>query len=394
MKTELTIILNTHMPYVLGKDALFSEPENWLFEAITETYIPLFSILSQWRAEQFEGKKIILSMTPCLVEQLLHCRERYIQYLEILHKIAQFEVERSQNKSLFNQYQKNPQDLSSEQLNLLNKSSQAYVQRINQALKFMADHDLMDFLKKLLTNKLTHVELWTSSPNHNFLPFFKQQTSDHFVQRGVELFENTFDRKPDGFWLPECAYMPGVENSLLKAGISKTAMALNAIEPYHSNLKSGIYQYNDLQVLIHDFRIAMNIWQAPSDTLPSNPVYREFYRDIGHDVRPEYFDNLGIVLPKQNGQTKAVWTGIKHFAGSGSEIPLGAKRIYDIDAARQQARQDVPTFLSILDNSRDLVYDQKNFILAFDTELFGHWWHEGLWWLENLLQYDLNEKGA
>ena len=54
---ELSIILNTHMPHVLGQDQVFDEPENWLFEAITETYIPLFTALSEWDEENLLERK-------------------------------------------------------------------------------------------------------------------------------------------------------------------------------------------------------------------------------------------------------------------------------------------------------------------------------------------------
>jgi len=391
MTTDLTIILNTHMPYVLGERELFCEPENWLFEAITETYIPLFLTLSRWAPERFEGKKIVISMTPCIVDQLLNCRERYVKYLEIMQKIAYFEVERSQNISLYNKFQKNKETLSEEQLALINASSRAYVDRIEQAIEFMSNHELLAFLTQLIDNKLSHVELWTSAPNHNFLPFFDKSTNRHFARRGVALFEKAFNRSPDGFWLPECAYMPGIEDCLINAGINQTALAINALEAYQPDLKSGVYDYQDLKLLIHDFRLAMHIWQSPADTLPSNPVYREFYRDVGLDVRPDYFEHLGISLSKQQQDKGIVWTGIKHYAGSGSHIPLGEKSIYDAEAASKQARLDAPKFLDILNQDRHLVHDRKTFIMAFDTELFGHWWHEGVEWLDALLQYDFSK---
>src|SRR5687768_5867613 len=86
------LLLNTHMPQVLGQGPLFDEPENWLFEALTETYIPLFRMLERGAGRRFPGR-IILSFTPCLLHQLEACGERYVGYLRILQRIATFELE-------------------------------------------------------------------------------------------------------------------------------------------------------------------------------------------------------------------------------------------------------------------------------------------------------------
>ena len=107
-------------------------------------------------------------------------------------------------------------------------------------------------------------------------------------------------------------------------------------------MKSGVYKYKDLEVLVHDYRLSMYIWQAPTETLPSNPVYREFYRDLGLDVTPKYFRDLAIeIAPQRQGH---VWTGFKYFANSGSQVDLGHKSLYDVTAAEKQAVQGRTTF--------------------------------------------------
>ena len=389
MQTDLTIILNTHMPYVLGRGSLFEEPENWLFEAITETYIPLLNALQEWKPERHSGKKIILCITPCLLNQLINCKERYIQYLLIMQKISVFEMERTQTEASYNRYEKWSSDLSEESMRCLRQSASIYLKRIDDALNFVANNEFVDVLKKITQTKSSHVELWTSSPNHNFLPFFDKKTSSYFIRRGVDLFEEAFNRPPDGFWLPECAFRPGIEEGLLTAGIRQTALTPHAIEVYHPEIKSGVYRHGDLQLLIHDFRLAAHIWKTELDTLPSNPVYREFYRDMGLDVSENYFKDAGIDIPAS--PHRAVWTGIKYHAITGYKTELGTKKIYNHALAKSQSLADAKSFFKILDTKRDLVYDNKSFILAFDTELFGHWWHEGISWLEYVLDHDLGE---
>lgn len=392
MQTNLTIIFNTHMPHVISTGELFDEPENWLFEAITETYIPLFRVLANWDHKLYQGKKVIFSMTPCLFNQLANCKDRYIEYLKIMQKIAIAETERSLTSSMFTQYERWNNTYTDEQMQNINDSAHWYLKRINDSLDFMKNHDIVEFLKDLVSNKSSHIELWTSTPDHNFLPFFEKKTSDYFIQRGVDLFTEVFGRQPDGFWLPECAFRPGVEDGLIKAGIRQTALTPHAIEVYHPEIKSGLYQHGDLKLLVHDYRLAMHIWKTEFDTFPSNHIYREFYRDMGFDVAATYFDEIGVKIPeKRRGK---VWTGIKYHASTDGKRGLGYKNTYDIAAARKQVIADAATFYDVLEKKRDLVYDRKNFILAFDTELFGHWWHEGVFWLENVLNHDLTVKAG
>ena len=386
MQTDLTVILNTHMPYVLGDGHIFEEPENWLFEAITETYIPLFRVLDRWDPRRNDGKKIIFSITPCLLSQLIDCKDRYTEYLLIMQKIAAFETERTQSAALYNRYEKWGGDLSAEDMCNLNRSAHLYLSRINDALDFIQDNDFVHFLKKIMNRNSSGMEFWTSSPNHNFLPFFEKKTADYFIQRGVDRFVDVFNRKPDGFWLPECAFLPGIEEGLLKAGVRQTALTPHAVEAYHADIKSGIYRFGDLQVLIHDFRLGVHIWKTDIDTLPSNPVYREFYRDMGLDVVSNYYQDAGIDI--SHWRRSAAWTGIKYHAITGYKVELGSKKIYSAEAAELQVTCDAKAFFDILNEKRGYTYDQKSFILAFDTELFGHWWHEGISWLGQVLDYD------
>jgi len=376
------------MPNVLGDGQIFAEPENWLFEAITETYIPLFKALSRWDPKTHPGKKIVFSMTPCLVDQLIRCRERYIRYLHVMKKIACFEVERTSSAELFARHERWGNSFTSEDFKLFNKTATTYVDRINEALTFMENHELIPFMRKVAAEKPDNIELWTSTPDHNFLPFFNSSTQEHLIKQGVERFAEVFQQEPDGMWLPECAFRPGVEKHLVSAGIKQTALTPHAIGVFHPDIKSGIYQHEDLSILVHDHRLSMHLWKMPEDTLPSNPVYREFYRDVGMDVTAQYFKDLGIAL--NESQSEGVWTGIKYLACSTSDVKLASKPAYDPAIGEKQAQEDATKFVKIMDEKRVHAFDQRSMIVAFDTELFGHWWHEGVQWLDNLLHHDLD----
>ncbi len=66
---------------------------------------------------------------------------------------------------------------------------------------------------------------------------------------------------------------------------------------------------------------------------------------------------------------------------------MGQKTLYAPRYAQSKLANQVREFDRILERNRALSNDERTFIFAFDTELFGHWWHEGVDWLSNLLQY-------
>lgn len=377
---NLVIIFNTHIPYVLKDKDIFNEQENWIFESITETYIPLFEVLSELNTFNLNGNKAVLSFTPCTIQQLVEGKERYLKYLYLLKNIALAEIDRTTSLDKYNKRQKNKQNLSDEELKSLNATARFYLERTEKSINFYENNDVLEVIKNL-----KNVQLWTSTPNHNFLPIYNEETAEYFVKRGVEDFEKNFGRMPDGFWLPECGFYPGIEKILTRNGINSTSLNINSIGFFTGNEKSGIYKYDNLKLYVHDFRLCKYLWKAPKKTIPSQPVYREFYRDLGFDVYPEYLTGLGLPIPDKRKDT-GVWTGFKYFAVSEHGTSLGDKVIYNIDKAKEQVKKDAVHFFNLLEENRQLVHDYQTFVMAFDTEFFGHWWMEGPWWLKEVFK--------
>ncbi|MEO1054397.1 MAG: hypothetical protein AAFX87_27410 [Bacteroidota bacterium] len=390
MNKEVIFILNTHMPYVLNDGPIFQEKENWLFEAITETYIPLFKAFESWNPAVEGGKKMIFSMTPCLFNQLVEGKQRYLDYLDVMEKIGTYEVERTSSAHEYNRFLKNKVDISDEQLRLVHDMAHFYLRRVQESRVFWESRNIASYLKDLFQRKSKGIDVWTSCPYHNFIPFFEGKTVDHLIKRGVEEFEKTFDRKPDGFWMPECAYFPGTEAYMEKHGIGATALTVPGIGAYTGTDKSGIYRHNNLDIYAHDYRLSMYLWKAPDTTFPSDGPYREFFRDVGLDMEPEYFKHIGVEV--HTGKARNAWTGYKYFAITGQDIDLGFKTLYDRNAASRKLREHIVAFDKILEDNRGFSNDGKTFIVAFDTELFGHWWHEGVEWLSLLMQYQFEKE--
>ena len=386
MNKNIVFILNTHMSYVLDKGGpIFQERENWLFEAITETYIPLFKALEAWDPIEQPGKKIVFTMTPCLFNQLIEGKDRYLAYLDVMEKIGEYEIERTSSPAKFNSFLKFKGDIPAERVALVHQAAHFYLNRVRESRKFWESINVAEYMADLFERKSAGMDVWTSCPFHNFIPFFEGRSVDHFIGRGVEEFQKAFNRMPDGFWMPECAFYPGTEKYMVKHGVKATAITIPGIGAYTGKDKSGIYTHNGLDIYAHDYRLSMYLWKAPDSTLPADGAYREFFRDLGLDMEPEYFDHIGVKVHR--GPAGHAWTGYKYFAITADNVDLGYKKFYDVEAAKKKVSEHVIEFDQILDEHRALTYDNETFVMAFDTELYGHWWHEGVDWLGQLLQY-------
>ena len=96
MQGYLSIILHAHLPFVRHPEHDKFLEESWLFEAVTETYLPLIQIFENWRRDQLPAH-ITLSLSPTLCAMLLDpllCT-RYAQHLDSLIDLAEKEIQRT-----------------------------------------------------------------------------------------------------------------------------------------------------------------------------------------------------------------------------------------------------------------------------------------------------------
>src|SRR5437870_5853315 len=92
----LALVLHAHLPFVRHPEHEKFLEENWLFEAITETYIPLLQMLEGWRRQEMEGP-LTLTLTPTLCSMLQDSllQDRYARHLNELIELAEKEVLRT-----------------------------------------------------------------------------------------------------------------------------------------------------------------------------------------------------------------------------------------------------------------------------------------------------------
>src|SRR5437879_3796505 len=90
------LVLHAHLPFVRHPEHEKFLEENWLFEAITESYIPLIQVMDGWLRDGMESR-LTLTLTPTLCSMLLDpfLQDRYLRHLNELIDLAEKETHRT-----------------------------------------------------------------------------------------------------------------------------------------------------------------------------------------------------------------------------------------------------------------------------------------------------------
>ena len=252
-------------------------------------------------------------------------------------------------------------------------------------------NDYIELYKKDITSGFKYffnqgnLLLITSAATHAFLPNFSEYPEVIRAQivTAVDSFRRVFSVRPEGIWLPECGYYPGLENILKESGIKFYISSAHGVMYSDDIPEKGVFApvscKNGVTVFPREKESCRDIW-SPTDGYPGDVVYREFYRDIGFDLPIDY------IRPYIQDDDIRVNTGFKYFAITGTE----EKGLYDPQKAEKKLDEHVDNFLynreKMLSNMADLFQDRPAlFTCPYDAELFGHWWFEGPQFIEKLL---------
>src|SRR5947209_7793484 len=195
-KGYLQLVLHAHLPYVRHPEYDRFLEERWLFEAVTETYIPLIKFFDQLRDENTPFK-LTLSISPTLANMLEDplLRERCVRHLDLSIGLAEKECERTRHWQDVN-------SLSWMYKRLFEEARHTFVERCGtrliSAFKEYADAG--------------NLELITCAGTHGFLPLLSSEPSSVRAQvfTAVHEHERIFGKKPKGMWVPERAYYPDI----------------------------------------------------------------------------------------------------------------------------------------------------------------------------------------
>jgi 1,4-alpha-glucan branching enzyme len=206
------------------------------------------------------------------------------------------------------------------------------------------------------------------------------------VEVGVALYREAFGRSPAGFWLPECAYAPGIDHLLHDAGISWVILESHGVLASSPRPWSGLHRPirlpGGVAAFGRDRESGRQVWSSTSG-YPGDPAYRELYRDLGFDSPYEH------IHPFQHDDGIRRNVGIKYHRVTG-KVELHEKEIYDVPRAKaraaEHARHFVESRVAQIEALLAAGAQAPCIVAPYDCELFGHWWYEGPWFLEGVFR--------
>jgi 1,4-alpha-glucan branching enzyme len=380
MNGTATFVLHTHLPYcrLAGR---WPHGEEWLHEAMLECYVPLVRAFQQLATDGIGPLGVTMNITPILAEQLADAtiREHFRDYMA-------GQIGRAQGD--------------------LHRFKQAGDPRASTAAFHLERYvGLQGYYERELAGDLLHaladleacgaLEIATSAATHAYLPLLSSDDAVRFqIETGMRSHRRLFGRGPRAFWLPECAYRPGLEEHLEAAGVrvffaethlvaggqargktageplagmyrgTPAAISTPVRESLGSTFEAYTVGQSDVAVLARNERTGMQVWSA-AHGYPGDSAYREFH--------------------KKDDQS-----GLRYWRVTGADVGLGEKDLYGPRAAAQQARQHAQHFHGVvreeLGGYEAAGGDEGILVSAYDTELFGHWWLEGVQWLATTIR--------
>lgn len=370
----LVLLLHAHLPFVRHPEEESLLEEIWLYEAISETYLPLLRVLNRLEADGVPFR-LALSISPTLTAMLQDelLQERYLAYCDRLIDLASHELERTRDHPQFRAMAKRYHELH---VTNRREFAETYERDVTRGFDYHY--------------KRGRIELLATAATHAYLPLYIQHPSavDAQIRVGVESHLRVFGKAPRGFWLPECGYAPGIEDYLADHGIRYFLVATHGLVFAGERPDAGVYAPmrcpNGLAVFGRDHASSNAVWSA-DEGYPSDISYRDFYRDIGHDLPMSY---IGRYLP---GGRLRMNTGFKYHAVTGK---TDQKLPYDPDKAARKVREHAENFVyhqtKRVHRLGQLMHSDRCVppVIAtpFDAELFGHWWYEGLDWLDAVVR--------
>ncbi len=300
-KGYLSLVLHGHLPYVRHPEHEDFLEEDWLYEAITETYIPLISVFEKLLDDKIDFR-ITMTLSPSLISMLMDplLQDRYLKHINKLIELAHKEIERTTWQPQF-------QHLAIMYLNQFCKAREVFERY---------DRNLVNAFKKI--QDAGKLEIITCGATHGYFPLMDicRESVKAQVMTAVNHYERVFGRKPKGIWLPECGYYPGHDQIFHEAGIRYFFSDAHGVLHGTPRPKYGVFapvycKTSGVACFGRDLESSKQVWSS-IEGYPGDYNYREFYRDIGFDLEFDYIKPY--ILP----DGVRINTGIKYYRITGN----------------------------------------------------------------------------
>lgn len=367
---QLVVVLNAHLPFVRHAGVENVPQEQWLYQAITESYIPLLDVFGTLERDRVPIR-LTLSLSPALLGMLADplLRTRYLGHLDALVELAEREERRTRADARFH------------------RVAEMYLARFCRARTLFLDEWQRDLIAAFRAyQECGALEIITSAATHGFLPLLTPSPAGVRAQIHVAASEyrRFFGGSPLGFWLPECGYEPGLDAELARAGFRYFFVDTHGLAHATPRPVYGVYAPvvcdSGVAVFGRDPESTKTLC-SPSDGYPANVWYRDFHLDLASEQGAPLHPSVLATGPPP------AYAGLKYHRNTG---PTEDKDVYDPERATAQAHADAEHFvaarLAQLEWLGRTMDRPPVIVCLYDAELFGRGWFEGPLWLEHVFR--------
>ncbi len=341
------IVLHTHLPW-LAHHGAWPVGEEWLHQAWSSSYLPVVDMLQRLADE---GRRNLLTMgiTPVLMAQL---DDPYV--LREFHTWLGFWQARAEG--LAQRREPHLRDHASYEFRA--------AQRALQMFEAGWEHGASPVLRGLVDDGV--VELLGGPATHPFQPLLDDRVASFSLRTGLDDAVLRFGRRPVGVWAPECGHRPGLEQLYASAGIERFLVDGPSMERAGRSTGAA-WSVGDTDVVAfgRDLDVTYRVW-SPNASYPAGADYRDFHT----------YDHK---------------SGFRPYRVTGVQVEPAEKLPWDPAAAQTIVERDAADFVSVVRARLEELLRAREgrpglVVVAYDTELFGHWWHEGPRFLELVLR--------
>jgi 1,4-alpha-glucan branching enzyme len=333
------LVLHSHLPW-LAHHGRWPVGEEWLYQAWAHAYLPVLDVVQRLAVE---GRRnlVTLGVTPVLAAQLddPYCLRGAHDWLGGWLLRAHGAAPRLP-------------DLAAREHRLATAAIGLFERDWR--------HGASPLLRRL--SDAGAIELLGGPATHVFAPLLQADVRAFALETGLVDATVRLGARPAAIWAPECGYAPGMEHEYAAAGVRRFLVDGPAL---HGD--TGLARpvgTSDVLAVGRDLDVTYRVW-SPRSGYPGGRDYRDFHT----------FDHP---------------SGLKPARVTGRGVEPKHKRPYEPERAAAAVARDAADFVSVvrerLVGLRERLGRPALTVAAFDTELFGHWWHEGPAWLEAVLR--------
>ncbi len=340
------LVLHTHLPW-LARHGSWPVGEEWLHQAWAHSYQPLTHILHQL-AQEGRRDLLTLGVTPIVAAQLddPYCYDQQQVWLHDWHlRAVGMTADRDPATRAFGRWEATRARTTISDFEKWSAGG-------SSVLRDLADRGAVELLGGPLA--------------HPFQPLLDPDVLDFELITGLTDAQLRVGRRPLGIWAPECGYRPGLEQHYRAAGITHLMMDGPTLQHVGADIHDA-HPIGDSGVVAfgRDLDVTYRVW-SPRRGYPGGRWYRDFHT----------YDHT--------------W-GFRRSRVTNAQTEPADKAPYDPERAAQAARSDAEDFVATVRRRLLDIADARDgrpglTVAAYDTELFGHWWHEGPLWLDHVLR--------